>query len=70
MVRIFEKYVLHCNGNDPFVMLMGNFNRGPISGNNIVSTALLIFRLGIPASEGNQVTSPLARRNFIILLGR
>ena len=29
--------MLHCNGIDPFVMLMGNFNWGPISRNDIVS---------------------------------
>ena len=33
------KYVLHCNGIDPFVTLMGNFNWGPISRNDIVSRA-------------------------------
>ena len=29
--------MLHCNGIDPFVTLMGNFNWGPISVNDIVS---------------------------------
>ena len=29
--------MLHCNGIDPFVTLMGNFNLGPISRNDIVS---------------------------------
>ena len=29
--------MLHCNGIDPFVTLMGNFNWGPISHNDIVS---------------------------------
>ena len=29
--------MLHCNGIDPFVTLMGNFNWGPISRNDIVS---------------------------------
>ena len=29
--------MLHCNGIDPFATLMGNFNWGPISRNNIVS---------------------------------
>ena len=36
---IVGKYVLHCNDIDPFVMLMGNFNWGPISHNDIISTA-------------------------------
>ena len=31
--------MLHCNGIDPFVMLMGNFNWGPISRNDIVSNS-------------------------------
>ena len=31
--------MLHCNGIDPFVTLMGNFNWGPISRNDIVSNA-------------------------------
>ena len=35
MARIFGKYVL-CN-MDPFITLMGNYNWGPISRNNIVS---------------------------------
>ena len=30
--------MLHCGGIDPFVTLMGNFNWGPISRNDIVST--------------------------------
>ena len=30
--------MLHCNGIDPFVTLMGNFNWGPISHNDIVSS--------------------------------
>ena len=30
--------MLHCNGIDPFVTLMGNFNWGPIPRNDIVST--------------------------------
>ena len=30
--------ILHCNAIDPFVTLMGNFNWGPISCNDIVST--------------------------------
>ena len=34
---MFGYYGLHCNGIDPFVMLMGNFNWGPISLNDIVS---------------------------------
>ena len=34
MARIFRKYVLHCNGIDPFVTLMGNFDWEPISCNN------------------------------------
>ena len=38
MAKICGKYVLHCNGIDPFVTLMGNFNWGPISRNDIVST--------------------------------
>ena len=38
MARIFGKYELHCNGIDSFVALMGNFNWGPISRNDIVST--------------------------------
>ena len=29
--------MFHCNGIDPFVTLMGNFNWGPILRNNIVS---------------------------------
>ena len=29
--------MLHCNGIDPFVRLMGNFNWGPISRHDIVS---------------------------------
>ena len=29
--------MLHCNGIDPFITLMGNFNLGPISRNDIVS---------------------------------
>ena len=29
--------MLHCNGIDLFVTLMGNFNWGPISRNDIVS---------------------------------
>ena len=29
--------MLHCNDIDPFVTLMGNFNWGPISRNDIVS---------------------------------
>ena len=33
--------MLHCNGIDPFVTLMGNFNWGPISLNDIVSSVLL-----------------------------
>ena len=33
--------MLHCNGIDPFVTLMGNFNWGPISRNDIVSTVHL-----------------------------
>ena len=37
MAKICGKYVLHCNGIDPFVTLMGNFNWGPISRNDIVS---------------------------------
>ena len=37
MARFFGKYVLHCNGIDPFVTLMGNFNWGPISCNDNVS---------------------------------
>ena len=37
MANILGKYVLHCNDIDPFVMLMGNFNWGPISCNDIVS---------------------------------
>ena len=37
MAKIGGKYVLHCNGIDPFVTLMGNFNWGPISRNDIVS---------------------------------
>ena len=32
--------MLHCNGIDPFVTLMGNFNWGPISRNDIVSRDL------------------------------
>ena len=32
--------MLHCNGIDPFVTLMGNFNWGPISRNDIVSRNL------------------------------
>ena len=31
--------MLHCNGKAPLVMLMGNFNWGPISGNDIVFVA-------------------------------
>ena len=31
--------MLHCNDIDPFVTLMGNFNWGPISRNDIVSRA-------------------------------
>ena len=31
--------MLHCNGIDPFITLMGNFNWGPISHNNIVSNS-------------------------------
>ena len=41
MAGNFGKYVSHCNGIDPFVTLMGNFNWGPISGNDIVSRFLL-----------------------------
>ena len=37
MARIFVKYVLHSNGIDPFLTLMGSFNWGPISCNDIVS---------------------------------
>ena len=33
--------MLHCNGIDPFVTLMGNFNWGPISCNDIVSKRFL-----------------------------
>ena len=40
MAIIFGKSVLNCNGIDPFLTIMGNFNWGPISRNNIVS----IFR--------------------------
>ena len=29
--------MLHCNGIDPFVTLMGNFDWGPISRNDMVS---------------------------------
>ena len=32
--------MLHCNGIDPFVTLMGNFNWGPISRNDIVSSRI------------------------------
>ena len=39
MAKICGKYVLHCNGIDLFVTLMGNFNWGPISRNDIVSSA-------------------------------
>ena len=38
MANNWEKYVHHCIGIDPFVTLMGNFNSGPISYNDIVST--------------------------------
>ena len=37
MAGIFGKYVYHCSGIDPFFTLMGNFDWGPISRNNIVS---------------------------------
>ena len=37
--NFLKKYVLHCNGIEPFVRLMGNFNWGPISRNDIVSNA-------------------------------
>ena len=37
MAIIFGKYVLYCNGIDPFVLLMGNLNWRPISCNNIAS---------------------------------
>ena len=39
MARIFEKKkkVLHCNGKDTYIALMGNFNWGPISHNDVVS---------------------------------
>ena len=33
--------MLHCNRIDPFVSLMGNFNWGPISRNDIVSSLLI-----------------------------
>ena len=36
MARIFGKYALHCNGEDPFVTLIRNLNWGPMSRNNIV----------------------------------
>ena len=36
MTRIFRKYVLYCNGIDPFIMLMGNFNWEPISRNDML----------------------------------
>ena len=39
MARSFKKYVSHCNGIDPFVTLMGNFDWGPISRNEIVYTS-------------------------------
>ena len=32
--------MLHCNGRDPFITLMGNFDWGPILRNDIVSTKL------------------------------
>ena len=35
--------MLHCNGIDPFITLMGNFNWGPISCNNIVSVYTLVL---------------------------
>ena len=37
MARILGKYMLHCNGIDPFVTLMGSFNWGPISRNDTAS---------------------------------
>ena len=38
MERICGKYALHCNCIDPFVTIMGNFNWGPISHSDIVSS--------------------------------
>ena len=38
MANICGKYALHCKGIDPFGTLMGNFNWGPISRNDIISS--------------------------------
>ena len=38
------KYVLHCNGIDPFVTSMSSFNWGPISRNDIVSKQVLAIQ--------------------------
>ena len=35
--------MLHCNGIDPFITLMGSFNWGPISRHDIVSTPQCSF---------------------------
>ena len=35
--------MLHCKGIDPFITLMGNFNWGPISRNDIVSSDIDIY---------------------------
>ena len=48
MAKIRGKYVLHCNGIDPFVTLMGNFNWGPISGNDIVSSTTTALDTTLP----------------------
>ena len=48
--------MLHCNGIDPFVTLMGNFNWGPISRNDIVSTPWRVTNQGrfgpVPVRSG------------------
>ena len=46
LARIFGKYVLHCNGSDPFVTLMGCFKWGPISCKAIISTLDSLRKLG------------------------
>ena len=44
MTITLEKYVLPCNGIDTFVTVKGNFNCGPISRNDIVSSTFLLMR--------------------------
>ena len=40
--------MLHCNGIDSFITLLGNFNWGPNSHNDIVSSTLKILKIGTP----------------------